>query len=111
MSSGFVCWFDSPKVLDCSVTPIPASSASTLEVVASLDRDTTEIHAIFSISNFVGLYVGPSGHEVLVCIIGGNSPFNICTVIQAGSRISLRNMTNQTISLGSFCAQFIWGKI
>ena|ERR1022692_2238829 len=99
-------FFDSPAALDCTVTPIPASSSSPLQVVADLAIDTTTIVVFDGIGFYVGLYTGASGHEELLCIIGGGISMLYNIYIPIGTRISLRNINNVAINTGSLCVQF-----
>lgn len=94
---------DTTPLLDVSVSNIPASSALPLEVVASLAADCRKILTVDDIGEFIGLYTGAAGAEVLKCVLpiaGG------CVELElsAGDRISLRNMKDATINTATFIA-------
>ena len=101
-------FFDSPEILECGTTSIPGSGSPTLQVVASLYKRSTEVQVKDGIqSAFIGLYEGAVGSEVLKCIVGGPGQPVHPVVIQAGSRVSIRNMAAAAITSGSFSLLFI----
>lgn len=102
-----VAFIDSPQVLDCSVTSIPGSGSSPLQVVSSLKKSTAAVRIIDSLGEYVGLYVGKAGFEVLTAIIGAGAPDYVECVIPKGSRVTLRNMATTAISTGSVCITFL----
>lgn len=98
-------FFDPPQVIDTSVTPIPASSQLPLQVIVSTGvqvgvgvtyNDTT--------GEFIGVYIGDIGQEILVCIIGNGLSSQAWGRIPPKSRISLRSMKNESITLGLLSA-------
>jgi hypothetical protein len=99
-------WFDSPKVLDCTVTPIPGSGSSPLEVIASLPVQVHAIHTTDSTGAYIGVYSGAAGQEVLRAIVGGGQEL-IEAGIAKGERVSLRSMDTANITAGSICCQFM----
>jgi len=108
-SFGFpIAFFDPPVVLNASVTPIPGSGSSPLQVVANLGTVANYyVNYIDSTGDFVGVYSGPSGQEELVCVIGGGTASIVPGVIAARSRISLRSMTSTAITNGNLFCTFL----
>lgn len=103
-----ICFFDAPQVLNASVTPIPAASASPLQVVANLGtRAAYGIDFTDTTGDYIGVYVGPSGHEQLYTIIGGGLAKTTYVVIAARSRVSLRSMTASPITNGYLTCVFL----
>ena len=102
-----VCLFDAPSVLDCSVTPIPRSSDPPLQVVASVPAFITEIQVCDGVGEYVGLYLGPPGQEVLRAVIGSGTLYTLPLVVQKGTRVSLRSMDDSEITRGTLCVCFI----
>ncbi len=97
-------FFDPPIVLDCSVTPIPASGSSTLQVIADTGI-VTGIGITFhdNTGAMIGVYVGAT----LVTVIGsGVSNVGWCK-IPPHSAISLRNMANVAIPSGTLQAALV----
>lgn len=65
-------FFDAPQVLSASVTPIPGSGDPPLQVVANLGiHSTYAVDYIDSTGDYIGIYVGAPGQEILKCIVGG----------------------------------------
>lgn len=76
---------------------LPASASSPLEIVASTTATTRKIQTIEDIGQFIGLYTGAASSETLYCILpiaGGEVDVNI----PSGTRLSIRNMKNSTVS-------------
>lgn len=95
-------FFDPPVVLDCGVTPIPASSSSPLQVIADTGKITgVAISFSDTTGSAIGVYMGAPGSEQLVCIIGNGVTAYSHAKIYSHSRISLRAMANQAINTGS----------
>lgn len=95
------CFFDAPAVLDCSVTPIPASGSSPLEVIAdSGGIPGVGISYHDSTGEFIGVYVGAVGDERLLCVIGNGTVSVAWGWLAKNSRVSLRSMRNQAITAG-----------
>jgi hypothetical protein len=97
-------FIDTPEVIDCTVTPIPASAAGYLQVVAALAETTYQIVVQGSVPEFVGLYSGAPGQERLEQILGQDKIVSI--VLKKGARVSLRSMGPQ-VNLGEFTLQFL----
>ena len=110
MTAGYtptIAFFDSPKVINASVTNIPKASSAPMEVIAETPNLILEqIHVLDAIAEFIGVYTGPAGSEVLHCIIGGGKPFFFPSKIKPRSRVSLRNMEDFNITSGQLCCQF-----
>jgi hypothetical protein len=105
-----IAFFDSPQVLDASITNIPANTSNPLQVVANLGtRASYAIDYIDGTGDFIGVYQGPVGQEVLKCIIGGGTTSRAWCVITSGSRVSLRSMTSTAITNGQLMCVFLGG--
>jgi len=92
---------DPPYIIDTSVTPIPANSSPPMQIIADTGFQTG-VGVTFNdtTGDFIGVYKGPPGAEVLLCVVGnGTSGLNWGT-IPANSRISLRSMTSKSITEG-----------
>lgn len=101
-------YFDSPEVLDASVTPIPNALGAPIQVVASLAKTVYGLSVGDGISQyFIGLYKGPAGSESLVCVLGAGTLLNIPVFLPRGTRVSLRSMTSDVISSGVLCVLFL----
>lgn len=90
-------------LLDVSSSNIPASSSLPRQIVASTTADVQKIQIIEDIGEFMGLYVGFSASEVLVCSLplGGGE---VLVNIPSGSRISIRALQNTAIATNTFLA-------
>jgi len=101
-------FMDAPEILNMYVTNIPGSGGSPLQVVANSGfRSAYAINWNDTSSDYIGVYVGAVGHEVLVCIIGGGVVSDIPVVIPAQSRVSLRSMSTTAITNGSLSINFL----
>lgn len=100
-------FIDTTPVLDTSSTNIPASASSPLEIVASLAANTRKIKVNDTTGEFIGLYTGAPASEVLQCIIGPGEDGILPVQLASGDRVSLRNMANASISVGSLAIQFV----
>ena len=101
-------FFDSPKVIDTGVTPIPKKTDPTLQVIA----DSGPVYGTgitFSDKTGlpIGVYAGDVGSEVLICIIGDGFAGQAWGNIPAHSRISLRAMGNDAITNGTLIGVLI----
>jgi hypothetical protein len=101
------CFFDSPQVLDCSVTSIPGSGSSTLQVVASTPDKICQLVISDAVGEYVGIYKGAVGQETLVAMVCSGSLYSVDCVIPKSSRISLRSMTAAALVTGTLCISFI----
>lgn len=103
-----IAFFDPPMVLNASVTPIPGSGSSPLQVVADIGfRAAYNINYIDSTGDFIGVYLGASGDEKLLCVVGGGTSSIIPAVVAAKSRVSLRSMTASSITNGYLFVTFL----
>lgn len=101
-------FMDPPHILDATVTPIPGAASLPLEVVA--DSGKKAAHAIDykdSTGDFIGVYTGLSGQEILRTIIGNGLVSSENVVIAAGSRVSLRSMSAASITNGKLTINFM----
>ena len=96
-----IAFIDSPEILNCNVTPIPANSGSPLQVIADTGaRSSGGIEYIDTTGDFMGVFIGVSGLEVLLCIIGNGLAHKVTCFIPPHSRVSLRSMTATAITNG-----------
>jgi len=97
---------DTTPLLDVSVSNIPASSANSLQLVASLAADVRKIITVEDIGEFFGLYSGPVATPTLLCILplGGGE---VDVVIPSGSLVSIRHMKDSAVTSGYFSINFI----
>lgn len=97
---------DTTPLLDTSSTNIPASASNPVTAVASLAANVKKIVSVEDIGEFIGVYTGAAASEVLLCVLplGGGE---IEVEVASGTRISLRNMKNATISTGFIALNFL----
>lgn len=108
MFSLFPIYFFDSLVLNTSVTPIPASSGSFLEVVAnSGTRAAYAIQYIDSTGDYIGVYLGPDGEETLLCVVGGGQTSIVPAVVAARTRVSVRSITNTAVTNGKLFCTFL----
>lgn len=101
-------FIDPPQILDTAVTNIPGSGGSPLQVVAdSGAKAAYAVDYIDTTGDYIGLYTGSVGNEVLRCIIGGGLVSSAPVVIAAHSRVSLRSMTATHITFGKLTITFM----
>lgn len=101
-------FIDPPRVLNSYVTNIPGSGSATLQVVANSGfRSAYAVGYIDTTGEYIGVYLGTVGNEVLVAIIGGGLNASTPVVIPAQSRVSLRSMTASAITNGSLTLSFL----
>lgn len=92
---------DPPYIIDTTVTAIPANSSVPLQII--LDTGVqTGVGVTFNdnTGDFIGVFMGPSGFEQLICIIGNGLSGQGWAHIPANSRISIRSMTARPITQG-----------
>lgn len=103
-----IAFFDAPQVLQANVTNIPGAGSSTLQVVADIGRKAPyAIQYADSTGDWIGVYVGAVGEEVLKTIIGNGLTLIVPVVIPAHSRVSLRSMTSSPITNGQLVCVFL----
>ncbi len=101
-------FIDSPQILSCNATPIPGSGSSPIQVVASSGvKAAYGVSWIDTTGDWIGLYTGSVGNEVLRTIIGGGVVSAVPVVISANSRVSLRSMTASPITNGEITITFL----
>lgn len=99
---------DAPRVLNASVTSIPGSGSAPLQVVSNIGfKAAYAIDYIDSTGDYIGVYIGPIGFEVLTTIIGGGAITRAYVVIAAQSRVSLRSITSSAITNGYVSCVFM----
>jgi hypothetical protein len=94
---------DTTPLLSIALTNITASSGAPVAIVASLAAAVKKVKVVEDIGEFIGLYTGAGGAEVLKCVLplGGG---DVDVTIAAGTRISLRAMKNTAITSDTFIA-------
>lgn len=106
-------FIDPPEILSTFVTNIPGSGGSPLQIVAdSGTKAAYGIQYIDTTGDWIGVYTGASGHEVLRCIVGGGQVNDTPVVISVHSRVSVRSMTAAAITNGNITITFLgqgWG--
>ncbi len=103
-----IAFIDPPAILNCNVTHIPGSASLPLQVVADTGpRSSGSIAYIDTTGDFMGVYIGSSGNETLLCIIGNGLAHTVTTAITPHSRISLRSMTASAITNGNVTIAFM----
>lgn len=101
-------FIDPPHILDAAVTPIPGAAGSPVQVVANSGRKAAyAIDYTDTTGDYIGVYVGAIGQEVLKTIIGGGLTSSSNVVIPALSRVSLRSMTASAITYGKLTINFM----
>lgn len=97
-----IAFFDPPLVINCAVTPIPASASNPLQVIADTGINVgVGIFFIDTTGDFIGVYVGAVGLEILACVIGNGLSAISWGKFPPRSRVSLRSMVNSQITGGS----------
>lgn len=101
-------FFDAPRVVNTSVTPIPGAASSPLQVIADFGPKAAHaIDYIDSTGDYIGVYIGAIGAETLVTIIGGGAITRAYVVIPARARVSLRSVTASQITTGNLSCVFM----
>jgi len=97
---------DTTPLLDLSSVNIPASSANSLSLVASLAAAVKKVITVEDIGEFLGLYSGPVATPTLLCILplGGGE---VDISIPAGTLVSIRHMKNSAIASGFIAINFL----
>lgn len=100
-----IAFFDAPEILNAFVTPIPGSGSLPLQVIFdSGTKSAVAMDYIDTTGEFIGVYIGAPGEEVLRCIIGNGLTKRAWGVFAAHSRVSLRSMTASSITNGKLVA-------
>lgn len=101
-------FMDAPEILSAASTNIPGAGSAPLQVVAnSTFKAAYGVSWLDTTGEFIGLYTGGIGLEVLRCIVGGGTTAAAPVVISALSRISLRSMTSSAITNGQLTLTFL----
>lgn len=101
-------FIDAPQILNAYSTSIPGSGSDPLQVVADSGlKAAYGVAYVDSTGDFIGLYTGAMGSEILRCIIGGGIASATAVVIAAHSRVSLRSMTPSAITNGEITITFL----
>lgn len=101
-------FIDAPEILDAAVTNIPGSGSSPLQVVADSGlKAAYGVQYIDTTGDYIGVYTGSVGHEILRAIIGGGLVNATSVVIAHNSRVSLRSMTSSAITFGKLTISFL----
>lgn len=101
-------FIDPPSVLQAYVTNIPGSGGSPLQVVADSGlRAAFAIGYIDTTGDWIGIYLGASGSETLLTIVGGGQVSYVPAVVPHNSRVSLRSMTAAPITNGNLTLTFL----
>lgn len=97
-----VAFLDAPQVLNATVTHIPGSGSAPLQVIANSGNQIAyAIEYIDSTGDYIGVYIGSAGNEVLKTIIGGGAAHSTVRVlIPVSSRVSFRSITATAITNG-----------
>jgi len=100
-------FIDTTPVLITETTNIPANASAHLEIVASLAANVKQIKVNDTTGEFIGVFTGAASSEILQCIIGPGQDNITPVIMNSGERVSVRNMANAAINVGSLCIQFI----
>lgn len=97
-----IAFFDPPLLLDTSITPIPGRASLPLQVIADSGfKSAVAIDYMDTTGDFIGVYLGLSGHETLLCIVGGGLNSRAWGVFAAHSRVSLRSLSVTPVTNGT----------
>ena len=103
-----IAFLDPPHVLNSYVTNIPGSGSPPLQVVANIGLSAPYLLQFADTTGeWVGVYTGPAGSEILRTIIGNGLSSIVPLVISANSRVSLRNMGASPITNGEISIVFL----
>lgn len=92
--------FQTSTLIDVSSTNIPGNASLPLQLIASTSDITREIQVIEDIGEYMALYTGASGAEVLLCALplGGGT---VKVEVPASTRISIKSLKATAISSAS----------
>lgn len=103
-----IAFLDPPQILSANVTNIPGAASSPLQVVANIGfKSAYAIYYTDTTGDFIGVYTGSVGHEILSCIVGGGLTSTAYVVIPANARVSLRSITSSAITNGQLVMTFL----
>ena len=85
-------------LIDCSVTPIPNQASLPLQLIASTSARCLKIQIVEDIGEYMALYTGAPGSEVLLCALplGGGE---VEVDVPAATRISIKTLTASPVNL------------
>lgn len=97
---------DTTPLLSVASSNIPASSANSLQIVASLAAAVKRVQTVEDIGEFLGLYSGPVATPTLLCVLplGGGE---VDVAIPAGTLVSIRHMKNTAITADYIAINFL----
>lgn len=109
MSAVFpIAFLDPPYVFNANVTNIPGSGSLPIQVVADIGFSAPyALQYADTTGDWIGVYTGDVGIEVLRTIIGNGLSTTIPLVIAAHSRVSLRSLTASPITNGQLSIVFL----
>lgn len=103
-----IAFLDPPQILSAKVTNIPGSGSLPIQVVANIGfKSAYAIYYTDTTGDFIGVYTGSAGNEILSCIIGGGLTSTTPVVIPANARVSLRSITASPITNGQLVMTFL----
>jgi hypothetical protein len=103
-----IAYLDPPELFNASVTNIPGSGSLPLQVVSNIGlKAPFGLQYTDTTGDWIGVYIGVSGSEVLRTIIGGGVTDVVSVVIPANSRVSLRSMSTSSITNGMISIIFL----
>lgn len=103
-----IAFFDAPQVFQANITNIPGAASAPLQVVADLGFSAAyAIDYIDSTGDYIGVYQGEVGSEILKAIIGGGTTDRCWVVLTAHSRVSIRSMTSSAVTNGQLVVTFM----
>lgn len=92
---------DPPYIIDTSITPIPSLSGNPLQIIEDTGVQTgVGVSFNDQTGNFIGVFLGAEGSEILLNIIGNGISGVGWGRIPPNSRISIRSMTAEPIVFG-----------
>jgi len=97
-------FLNTTPLIDTAVTPIP--TATFLQVIASTPGAASKIHIVEDIGQYMGLYIGAIGSEILQMVLplgGGIVEIDL----PAGTRVSLKSLTGANIISGSIAMNYL----
>jgi hypothetical protein len=96
-----IAFFDTP-LLNMTATPIPGSASLPLQVIANIGfKSGIYIDYQDTSGDPIGVYLGPVGQEVLLCIIGNGQNGCSMGVFPALCRVSVRSLSTTPITNGT----------
>ena len=93
--------FQTSALVSLITTPVPANASNGLTLIASTSQITKQIQIIEDIGEYMALYTGASGSEVLLCAapLGGGE---VNVNVPASTRISIKSLKASAINSNTF---------